>query len=112
VSVVVPTYWRQYGPGNFLWFSDVALLASVPALWFESPLIASNKGANMTNDRKRKPPNRDQDVPRRKGESIESPVGTERGQGTRERNAPLPEEETYEREPRDQRPRSWREVND
>jgi hypothetical protein len=43
VSVVVPTYWRQYGPGNFLWFSDVALLASVPALWFESPLVASTQ---------------------------------------------------------------------
>ena len=30
----------------------------------------------------------------------------------RDRNAPLSEEETYEREPRNQRPRSWRDVND
>lgn len=41
VAVLVPVYWRQYGPGNFLWFSDVALLGSVPALWLESPLLAS-----------------------------------------------------------------------
>ena len=53
-----------------------------------------------------KPPqNVDQQVPRRKGESIESTTGDERG-GDRDRNAPLPEEETFEREPADQRPRS------
>lgn len=45
IIVLVPSYWRQYGPGNFLWFSDVALLASVPALWLESPLIASTQAA-------------------------------------------------------------------
>jgi hypothetical protein len=66
----------------------------------------------MTNDKKKKPPrNRDQELPRRKGESIESTVGTERGKD-RDRNASLPEEETYERTPRNQRPRSWRDVND
>ena len=41
VCMVVPVYWVQYGPGNFLWFSDVALLLAVPALWFESSLLAS-----------------------------------------------------------------------
>ena len=41
VCVVVPIYWRQYGPANFLWFSDIALLAMVPALWLESALLAS-----------------------------------------------------------------------
>ena len=41
VCVVVPVYWMQYGPGNFLWFSDIALLLAVPALWFESALLAS-----------------------------------------------------------------------
>ena len=25
VCVVLPTYWRHYGPANFLWFSDLAL---------------------------------------------------------------------------------------
>jgi len=41
VCVVVPIYWRQYGPANFLWFSDIALLAMVPALWLENALLAS-----------------------------------------------------------------------
>jgi len=41
VCALVPVYWRQYGPSNFLWFSDIALLATVLALWLESSLIAS-----------------------------------------------------------------------
>jgi hypothetical protein len=47
VLVVIPTYWRQYGPGNFLWFSDVALLTSVPALWLESSLLASTQAVGV-----------------------------------------------------------------
>ena len=38
---MVPIYWRQYGPANFLWFSDIALLAMVPALWLENALLVS-----------------------------------------------------------------------
>jgi hypothetical protein len=41
VLILVPVYWKQYGPGNFLWFSDIALLLTVPALWMESSLLAS-----------------------------------------------------------------------
>src|SRR5204863_4475698 len=41
VCVLVPIYWKQYGPANFLWFSDIALLALVPALWLENTLLAS-----------------------------------------------------------------------
>jgi hypothetical protein len=41
VCVLVPVYLRHYGLANFLWFSDVALLATVPALWIESRLIVS-----------------------------------------------------------------------
>jgi hypothetical protein len=41
VCALVPIYWRQYGPANFLWFSDIALLVLVPALWLESPLLIS-----------------------------------------------------------------------
>lgn len=37
----MPVYLRHYGPANFLWFSDVALLAMVPGLWAESRLIVS-----------------------------------------------------------------------
>ena len=41
VCALVPIYWRQYGPANFLWFSDIALLAMVPALWLENALLVS-----------------------------------------------------------------------
>jgi hypothetical protein len=41
VCLIVPVYWRYYGPANFLWFSDIALLVTVPALWLESSLLAS-----------------------------------------------------------------------
>ena len=46
-----------------------------------------------------KPPrNRDLEQPRRTGETIE-PITPAQGQSDRDRNAPLPDEETYEREP-------------
>lgn len=38
--VLVPVYWAHYGPKNFLWFSDIALLTTGAALWLESPLLA------------------------------------------------------------------------
>jgi hypothetical protein len=41
VAVLVPIYWHNYGPTNFLYFCDVALLLTLPALWLESPLLAS-----------------------------------------------------------------------
>lgn len=41
VAVTLPVYYLRYGPGNFLWFSDVALIVTLPALWFESSLLAS-----------------------------------------------------------------------
>lgn len=41
VCLLLPVNWVQYGPGNFLWFSDIALLTTVPTLWLESPLLAS-----------------------------------------------------------------------
>ena len=41
VCALVPIYWRHYGLANFLWFSDIALLGLVPALWTASALIAS-----------------------------------------------------------------------
>jgi len=41
VAVTLVVYWFKYGPGNYLWFSDIALILSVPALWLESPLLSS-----------------------------------------------------------------------
>lgn len=41
VAIILPIYYRRYGPGNFLWFSDIALILLVPAVWLESSLLAS-----------------------------------------------------------------------
>lgn len=41
LGLLVPIYWRRYGPGNFLWFSDIALIGTAIALWLESALVAS-----------------------------------------------------------------------
>lgn len=39
--ILIPIYWRHYGLGNFLWFSDIALFTTVIALWLENSLLAS-----------------------------------------------------------------------
>jgi hypothetical protein len=39
--VTVAVYARKYPLWNFLWFSDIALIVTVPALWLESSLLAS-----------------------------------------------------------------------
>ena len=41
VVLLIPFYVRYYGWWNFLWFSDIALLLTVPALWMEQRLLAS-----------------------------------------------------------------------
>src|SRR5215813_6228467 len=48
VRFLVPIYWRRYGPVNFLWFSNIALLVTMPALWLESPLLASMMAVAVT----------------------------------------------------------------
>jgi len=40
VAVTVAVYVKKYPLWNFLWFSDIALIATVPALWLENSLIA------------------------------------------------------------------------
>ncbi|HXW11109.1 MAG TPA: hypothetical protein VD737_10860 [Steroidobacteraceae bacterium] len=41
VAIVVAIWLRHYGWRNLLWFSDIALIGAVPALWLESSAIAS-----------------------------------------------------------------------
>lgn len=41
VAVLVPLYWRTYGPWNFLYFCDIALLVTGAALWIEHRLLIS-----------------------------------------------------------------------
>lgn len=39
--VVIPVYWVNLGPENFLWVSDLALFITALALWLESRFLAS-----------------------------------------------------------------------
>lgn len=41
VLIIVPIYWRDWGPVNFLWLSDIALFTMMFALWFESSYLSS-----------------------------------------------------------------------
>lgn len=40
-AFVLAVYWVRYGWRNYLWFSDVALILLVPALWLENAFLAS-----------------------------------------------------------------------
>jgi len=39
--VLVPVYWANYGPTNFLYFCDAALFLTLAAVWTGHPLLAS-----------------------------------------------------------------------
>ncbi len=41
MAVLVPVYWSGYGPTNFLYFCDVALLLTLVGVWKESSLLVS-----------------------------------------------------------------------
>ena len=41
MAVLVPVYWTNYGPTNFLYFCDVALLLTLVGLWTENRLLVS-----------------------------------------------------------------------
>lgn len=41
VLYIVVVWLRHYGWRNLLWFSDVALIGAVPAMWFENAAIGS-----------------------------------------------------------------------
>ncbi len=41
VCAIVPVYWIEYGPANFLWVSDIALFGTLVALWLESGSLLS-----------------------------------------------------------------------
>ena len=46
--VLVPYYWHEYGPTNFLYFCDVALFLALAAVWTERPLPASMAAVGIT----------------------------------------------------------------
>ena len=41
LAVLLPVYLHTYGPTNFLWFCDAALILTVAGMWLESPLLIS-----------------------------------------------------------------------
>jgi len=41
LAALIPIYLRTYGPTNFLWFCDVALIITVIGMWLESSLLIS-----------------------------------------------------------------------
>jgi hypothetical protein len=41
LAVLIPVYWWNYGPTNFLYFCDVALLLTLIGIWRESSLPIS-----------------------------------------------------------------------
>lgn len=41
MAVLIPVYWINYGPTNFLYFCDVALIVTLIGMWRESPLLVS-----------------------------------------------------------------------
>jgi len=41
VAVLVPYYWHAYGPTNFLYFCDMALLIALVGIWREDALLVS-----------------------------------------------------------------------
>lgn len=41
VCVLIPVYWVEYGPANFLWGSDIALIMSLVVAWTANRLLAS-----------------------------------------------------------------------
>src|ERR1700704_5657110 len=41
MAVIIPVYWYYYGPTNFLYFCDVALILTLIGIWIESPLLIS-----------------------------------------------------------------------
>jgi len=41
LATLVPVYLSTYGPTNFLWICDAALVLTVAGMWFESSLLVS-----------------------------------------------------------------------
>ena len=47
VAVLIPVYWHEHGPGNFLWFSDIALFAVLISLWTGNRLVYSTMAVGV-----------------------------------------------------------------
>jgi hypothetical protein len=41
LAVLIPVYWHYYGPTNFLYFCDIALIVTLIGIWPENALLIS-----------------------------------------------------------------------
>lgn len=41
MAVLIPVYWHYYGPTNFLYFCDIALILTLIGIWREDALLIS-----------------------------------------------------------------------
>jgi hypothetical protein len=41
MAILIPVYWHYYGPTNFLYFCDAALILTLIAIWPENALLIS-----------------------------------------------------------------------
>lgn len=48
MAVLVPYYWVEYGPTNFVYFCDIALFLALAAVWTEKPIFASMAAVGIT----------------------------------------------------------------
>jgi hypothetical protein len=48
LAVMVPVYWKNYTPVNFLWFCDIALALAFIAIWTERSLPAGMAAIGIT----------------------------------------------------------------
>lgn len=47
MCVLVPYYWIEYGPTNFIYFCDIALFLTLITVWTEKPIFASMAGVGI-----------------------------------------------------------------
>jgi hypothetical protein len=47
MAVLIPVYWYYYGPTNFLYFCDVALILTLIGIWRENALLISMCAAGI-----------------------------------------------------------------
>ena len=47
MAILIPVYWWCYGPTNFLYFCDVALMMILIGIWRESSLLISMAGVGI-----------------------------------------------------------------
>jgi hypothetical protein len=48
MAVLIPVYLTYYGPTNFLYFCDVALILTLVGIWIESPLLIGMCAVGIT----------------------------------------------------------------